>query len=69
MGWLKIEELRDRTKEALVDQFDIGSSMIKVLGNGSMPLDVLEEQIQEYPTEVGGKNPEFISPSRIRKEI
>ena len=52
-----------------MDQFDIGSSMIKVLGNGSMPLDVLEEQIQEYPTEVGGKKPEFISPSRIRKEI
>jgi len=45
MGSLKITELRERAKKELGDKFDIREFHDQVLGNGALPLDVLEERI------------------------
>ena len=48
VGQLKILELRERAKNELGDRFDIRDFHAAVLENGSLPLDVLEEQINAY---------------------
>jgi uncharacterized protein (DUF885 family) len=48
VGQLKILELRDRAKRELGDRFDIRDFHAAVLENGSLPLDVLEEQVNAY---------------------
>jgi uncharacterized protein (DUF885 family) len=48
IGQLKILELRDRARQALGSRFDIRDFHAVVLENGSLPLDVLEEQVNEY---------------------
>ena len=53
IGMLKILELRDKAKNALGDQFDIRKFHEIVLSNGALPLDVLEELIDDY---IQGKN-------------
>ncbi|MBS0387100.1 MAG: DUF885 domain-containing protein [Proteobacteria bacterium] len=50
MGELKILELRARAKAALGDRFDIRAFHDAVLDNGSVPLPVLERQIDDYIT-------------------
>lgn len=47
-GELKIKELREKAKIELGVKFDIREFHDKVLENGSLPLDVLEEMINEY---------------------
>ena len=48
IGMLKILELREKAKTALADKFDIRAFHEVVLSNGALPLDVLEELIDEY---------------------
>lgn len=48
VGQLKILELRERAKSELGDRFDIRDFHAAVLENGSLPLDVLEEQVNAY---------------------
>jgi len=48
IGELKIRELRARAENALKDEFDLRAFHDVVLSNGSVPLFVLEEMIEEW---------------------
>ncbi|MBE9473713.1 MAG: DUF885 family protein, partial [Chloroflexi bacterium] len=48
IGMLKILELRQRTMDALGDQFDIKEFHNIVIGNGSLPLEILERLVDDY---------------------
>jgi uncharacterized protein (DUF885 family) len=48
MGELKIRELRKRTEEALGDDFDVREFHDAVLLNGSLPMHVLDENIEQF---------------------
>ncbi|CEF49143.1 unnamed protein product [uncultured bacterium] len=50
VGMLKILELREKAKKSLGDKFDIRQFHEVVLGNGSVPLDVLEELVDRWIT-------------------
>jgi uncharacterized protein (DUF885 family) len=51
MGEIKIRELRQRAEKELGDRFDIRQFHDVVLGSGSVPLDVLESNVQRYIAE------------------
>jgi len=57
IGKLKIEELRDKAKAELGDDFDIRAYHTVVLGNGPVPLSIMEENVDAWIEEVkaGGK--------------
>ena len=48
VGMMKIQELRARAQQELGDKFDLREFHDTVLKNGSLPLEVLEEQINDY---------------------
>jgi uncharacterized protein (DUF885 family)/quercetin dioxygenase-like cupin family protein len=48
IGELKILELRDKAKMALGDKFNIREFHSAVLGAGTLPLDLLEKQVDGY---------------------
>jgi uncharacterized protein (DUF885 family) len=50
VGQLKIAELRRKAETTLDDRFDIRDFHEVVLGNGPVPLDVLEEEVDRYIT-------------------
>ncbi|BDU15208.1 DUF885 domain-containing protein [Lysobacter auxotrophicus] len=55
IGHLKFVELRDRAKRELGDRFDIRAFHDLVLGNGAVPLAVLEASIDDWiATQQGG---------------
>lgn len=57
-GELKILALRARAKQALGDQFDIRAFHDEILGGGALPLDVLEDRVNDWVAAVkAGKAP------------
>ncbi|MEQ8574505.1 MAG: DUF885 domain-containing protein, partial [Fulvivirga sp.] len=48
IGMMKILELREKAKTELGDKFDLKEFHNVVLKNGAVPLDILEELIDEY---------------------
>jgi len=52
IGQLKILELKNRAKKQLGDDFDIKEFHHAVLGQGALPLAVLEEKIDSYLLEI-----------------
>ena len=48
IGQLKIRELRNFATRELGDQFDVRQFHDQVLGNGAVPLDVLEARIKSW---------------------
>jgi uncharacterized protein (DUF885 family) len=54
IGELKIQELRAYAEEELGDAFDVRAFHDTVLGNGAVPLDVLESEIKTWVAETRG---------------
>lgn len=50
IGMIKLIELREKARTALGDKFDIRMFHDVVLKNGALPLDVLEQLVDEYIT-------------------
>src|SRR5881275_3528329 len=48
IGMLKIQDPRKRAQEQLGDKFDQREFHDAVLKNGSLPLEILEEQVSDY---------------------
>jgi uncharacterized protein (DUF885 family) len=52
IGQLKILELREKAQESLADKFDIKAFHEVVLTNGPVPLNILEELVNDWIEEV-----------------
>ena len=48
IGMLKILELREEARSRLGEDFDIREFHDVILGNGALPLPLLERQVDEY---------------------
>jgi uncharacterized protein (DUF885 family) len=48
VGMLKIQELRSRAQQELGEKFDQREFHETILKNGALPLEILEEQVNEY---------------------
>jgi uncharacterized protein (DUF885 family) len=56
VGYLKIMGLRQRAMDQLGDDFDLKEFHRVVLSNGSMPLEILEQVVDEYIKEKSSSN-------------
>jgi uncharacterized protein (DUF885 family) len=54
LGQLEILKLRDTAKRTLGDKFDIRAFHDQVLGNGALPLDVLDAEVTSWINGAGG---------------
>ncbi|HEY1091113.1 MAG TPA: DUF885 domain-containing protein [Burkholderiaceae bacterium] len=54
VGMLKIVELRERAKKALGAKFDLRAYHDLVLKNGALPMDLLEENVNDWIAKQGG---------------
>jgi len=61
VGELKIKELRAKAEKVLGDQFDVRRFHDAVLANGSVPLSVLEAEIDRWIAAYGGPASEPVS--------
>jgi uncharacterized protein (DUF885 family) len=57
MGMRKLVELREKAKKSLGKTFDIRKYHDAVLGSGSLPLDILERNVNWFIAKEGGKPP------------
>ena len=48
IGQMKIMQLKDKSMALLGDKFDIKEFHHVILGEGALPLDILEEKVNEY---------------------
>ena len=48
IGMLRIQELRDRAERELGEDFDIRGFHDTVLGGGTVPLAILEKQVDQW---------------------
>ena len=56
LGQLEILKLRDEARQKLGEKFDIRAFHDEVIGNGPLPLDVLQAQVETWIAEQGGLN-------------
>ena len=56
IGQLEILKLRDEARQRLGDKFDIRAFHDEVLGNGPLPLDVLQSEVENWISEQNGVN-------------
>ena len=57
IGQLKIKELREHARKELGDRFDVRVFHDRILGQGSLPLDILEAQIKGWIAREAGQSP------------
>jgi uncharacterized protein (DUF885 family) len=55
LGQLKIRQLRTFAEQKLGPKFDVREFHDMVLRNGTLPLELLDEQVKEYVREAGGR--------------
>lgn len=60
LGQLEILKLRDEARQQLGDKFDIRAFHDEVLGNGPLPLDVLQSEVESWIAEQNGVNAQLI---------
>ena len=58
LGQMKILELRERARQQLGDRFDLRAFHDAVLGDGPLPLDVLEENMDRWIAAQKGGRPQ-----------
>ena len=61
LGQLQILKLRDEARQRLGDKFDIRAFHDEVLGNGPLPLDVLQSEVENWIAEQNGVNARLIT--------
>jgi uncharacterized protein (DUF885 family) len=59
LGQLQILKLRDEARQRLGDKFDIRAFHDEVLGNGPLPLDVLQSEVENWIADQNGVNAEL----------
>ena len=59
IGQLEILKLREEAKQKLGEKFDIRAFHDEVIGNGPLPLDVLQSEVETWISEQNGVNAEL----------